>query len=160
MSYLLGHTTGDFQVVCQNRIINLLRSEWISIERSLWKVKWFENIHDRVPVPSLALKYQAQNLVYMYALWLVDTLDTELCRMTEDADVYNKCRQEGDSLDGVIPIFQSVIWMKGEIRLSDVWEVRAEYIEKRWLAKKILEAAREYGLKLNDTTLERERIRV
>jgi hypothetical protein len=80
--------------------------------------------------------------------------------MTEDADVYNKCRHEGDRLDGVIPIFQSVIWMKGEIRLSDVWEVRAEYIEKRWLAKKILEAAREYGLKLNDTTLERERIRI
>jgi hypothetical protein len=62
-----------------------------------------------MPVPAPALKYQAQNLVYMYALGLVDTLDTELCSMTEDADVYNKCRHEGDRLDGVIPIFQSVI---------------------------------------------------
>lgn len=160
MTYLLWHTTSDFQTVCQNRIIKLLRYEWIDIERELWEVHWFDNIHDQTPVPWLALKYQAQNLVYMYALWLVDTLDTELCRMTEDADVYNNCRHEGDRLDGIIPIFQSVIWMKGEIRLSDAWEVRAEYIEKRWLAREIREAAMEFGLKLNDTTLERERIRV
>lgn len=152
MTYLLWHSSSDFQAICQNRIIrwweDFIEGTW----RKLWNVVWFKNIYDVFPIPWHDLCYQAQNLVYMYSLWLVDTLDKDLVASTYNTTVRNSWRV-WRRLDGDIPVFRSLIWMHEVITLDEVEDVRTDYLWKKPLAEEILEAWKKYGLKLNDTVL-------
>jgi len=152
MTYLLWQSSSDFQVVCQNRIIKWLESVGETTWKELWVVTWFRNIHDVVPIPWYDLCYQAQNLVYMYSLWLVDTLDRDLVDMTRDTTVRNIWRV-WRKLDWDIPIFRSLIWMHDEIPLNAADDIRTDYLWKKPLAKEILKAWKKYWLKLNDIAL-------
>lgn len=155
LTYLLWHNAEDFRTICQNRIIKSMWECGETIERELWEVSWFSNRYDGVIIPWYDLCYQAQNLVYMYALWLVDILDKDLVDLTRDTTVRNIWRV-WRKLDGDIPIFRSIIWMHEEISLDAVEDVRTEYIAKKPLAAEILRAWKEYGLKLNATVLQSE----
>lgn len=154
LCYLLWYKTEDFQTICQNRIIKTLSQQTqMGIKRKLWIVKSFHNSHDIEIVHPYTLCYQAQNLVYMYALGLVDILDKELVKETRDTTVRNWYRRakQAAKLDCIIPIFDSIIWMQDEISLDNVEEVREYYLHRKHLAEEIKHQSKHHRLKLHDT---------
>jgi len=164
MSYLLDYKTVDFQTVCQNRIIKTLTQQpSIKIEKKLGKVLTFTSVHDEKIVHPQLLCYQAWNLIYMFALWLVDSIDEDLIKQVskisswvEDIIVDNTSRwtrNDGTSWDEILTIFSNVIWMHDFISLENIEELRAIYKEKRGLADEIVRQWREYNLKLNSIRL-------
>jgi len=106
-------------------------------------------------VSGYDIAYQAQNLVYMYSLGLVDTLDIPLIRDIRDTTVRNGYRKDEPVLDGILPIFAEAIGMKDEISLDDVHDARDYYLSKRPIAETILQVSREFKIRFKDLTLSR-----
>jgi len=154
LSYLLGHTTKDFQAICENRII-----AGMNLDMKPRKVRWLADIQiDKKLEDINNLSYAWQNLVYMYALWLVDVLDIDIVSQVYNPNIDNTDRIDKwfYALDWISPIFDNIIWIKDEIRAENVSDVRAEYIKKRPLADKIKYQWKYFQLKLNDIALLRK----
>jgi len=156
LCYLLWHSCEDFQTICKNRIKKTLYQQSLNKDyRKLWEITNFENTYDVEIIHPFNITYQAQNLVYMFALWLVNTLDVKLIEKTWPIHINNIHRRHESplSLDCSLPIFDSVIWMENEIDMDNLADVRNKYIKKRPLAKEIRLQWKIYNLKLRNTLM-------
>ena len=152
MSYLLWIKTKEFQSICSNRIISVLESNNISTWKDLSSIQIIDDVSKLPILPHIC--YQAQNLIYMYVLWLVNKLDRDLISLIDDVTVNNSLRM-WEGISRKIPIFNSQIWMHERIPLDAVEDIRIEYIWKKPIAEEILMAWKEKWLKLTDKILER-----
>jgi len=144
MSFLLWIRTSRFQKVCESRIIRTLE---------LWEVdpESIRNDPNRnAQLDMDQLSFQAQNLLYMYVLWLVDNLDMLLLGEVDDTKVDNTMRY-GKGIDCFMPIFASRIGAKELVTIDTAGEIRETYIEKRPIAASILHEAKVHWHRIIDT---------